>query len=133
MQLDSKQDVSAKNLSFIISIIHRYVASDKLIKERLFTLLDVEKSTGEYYLQLLNDVLQSEKIGTSNCNCIGDATDSASNIQRSYKGFGALLKEQLPTHLHIWCYAHVLKLVVGDANLVTLDNQENHSCYYMMM
>ena len=82
VQVDSTLDASAKNQ---ISIIHRYVASDNLVKKRLFTLLDADKSTEEYYLQLLKDVLQSEKIDISYCNCIGDTSEGVSNIQRIYR------------------------------------------------
>ena len=34
--------------------------------------------------------------------------------QGIYKGSSALLKEELPTHVHTWYYAHELNLVTGD-------------------
>lgn len=43
-------------------IILRYVGCDNLVNECPSTLLDAKKSAGEYYLQLLKDVLQREGI-----------------------------------------------------------------------
>lgn len=31
-----------------------------------------------------------------------------------YKGFSALMTSQSPTHVHVWCYAHVLNLVLAE-------------------
>ena len=45
-----------------MSGILRYVGSDNFVKERQFALLNDEKSTEKYYLQLLKDVLQREGI-----------------------------------------------------------------------
>ena len=109
VQLDSTQDASAKDQ---VSIILRYVGYDYLVTEPLFSLLDAEKSPGEYYLQLLKDALQREEIDTSNCIC--DATDGASNMQGIYNGFSTLLKKELPTHVYTWYYAYILSLVMGD-------------------
>ena len=35
-------------------------------------------------------------------------------MQGVYQGFSSLLKASLATHLHTWCHAHVLNLVMGD-------------------
>ncbi|XP_063077402.1 uncharacterized protein LOC134467457 [Engraulis encrasicolus] len=35
-------------------------------------------------------------------------------MQGTYKGFSALLSEEAPNQIHVWCYAHVLNLVLAD-------------------
>ena len=60
----------------------------------------------------MRNVLQREGIDIS--NCIGDANDGASSMQRIYKGLFESVKEDLPTHVHTWCYAYVLNFVTGD-------------------
>lgn len=45
--------------------------------------------------------------------CIGNSTDGASNMQGQYNGFSALLSEKSPTQVHVWCYAHILNLVLA--------------------
>ena len=35
-------------------------------------------------------------------------------MKRHYKGFSALLSIHSPNQLHVWCYAHVLNLVLAD-------------------
>lgn len=35
-------------------------------------------------------------------------------MQGTYKGFSAFLSEEAPNKIHVWCYAHVLNLVLAD-------------------
>ena len=55
-----------------------------------------------------------EKVGIDVSKCIGNATDGASNMQGQYNGFNAWLNTFSPGQIHVWCYAHVLNLVMGD-------------------
>lgn len=45
--------------------------------------------------------------------CIADATDGAPNMSSEYCGLQAKLREQNPSHIHTWCYSHVLNLVIS--------------------
>jgi len=45
-------------------------------------------------------------------NCVADAFDGADNMNGQYKGVQAKLKEVLPRHIHTWCYAQLLNLVL---------------------
>lgn len=47
--------------------------------------------------------------------CIGNATDGAANMQGVYKGFTSWLSTTAPEQVHVWCYSHVLNLVICDA------------------
>lgn len=64
------------------SIVLRYV-TDK-IYERLLCILKCDKSTGEYFATLVSIYLKS--IGLSIEMCIGNATDSAANMNGAYSG-----------------------------------------------
>ena len=46
--------------------------------------------------------------------CIGSSTDCAANMQGQYKGFSACLTRESPQLIHVWCYAHVLNLVLAE-------------------
>lgn len=41
-------------------------------------------------------------------------------MQGKYKGFSTLLSEEAPNQVHIWCYAHVLNLVLTDTTGVVV-------------
>lgn len=47
-------------------------------------------------------------------NCVANAFDGASNMSGAYTGLTAKLAEKVPNHIHTWCYAHVLNLVLSD-------------------
>lgn len=47
-------------------------------------------------------------------NCVGNLTDGAVIMHGQYRGFSAKLSETGATQLHVWCYAHVLNLVICD-------------------
>jgi hypothetical protein len=50
--------------------------------------------------------------------CIGSSTDGAANMRGQYNGFSAWLTKTVPEQNHVWCYAHVLNLVMSDATTV---------------
>ena len=107
VQIDTTQDITAKDQC---SVIVRYVTD--VVHERLVALVDCEASTGDYFVSLLKDTLAALNPDVS-C-CVGCATDGAANMQGSYKGFSALLSNEAPNQIHVWCYAHVLNLVLAD-------------------
>ena len=107
VQFDTTQDITTKDQC---SVILRYVTD--VVHEKLVALVDCEASTGQYFLDLLKDTLATLNLDVS-C-CVGSATDGAANMQGSYKGFSAFLSEASPNQIHVWCYAHVLNLVLTD-------------------
>ena len=90
------------------SVILRYVTD--VVNERLIAVVKCEKSTGQYFVDLLTKVMDKLKLDMA--WCIGSATDGASNMQAPCKGFSSLLSSQSPNHVHVWCSAHVLNLVL---------------------
>lgn len=90
------------------------------VQERLVSIVRCEASTGQYFVNLLSGVL--EHLNLDKAMCIGNATDGASNMQGQYKGFSALMTAQSPTHVHVWCYAHILNLVIADTTQSVIES-----------
>ncbi|KAJ3595631.1 hypothetical protein NHX12_004934 [Muraenolepis orangiensis] len=99
-------------------VVLRYVTD--VVHERLVAVVQCSASTGQAFVQLLTEVFQHFKLDGS--MCIGNATDGASNMQGQCKGFSALLATQSPTHVHVWCYAHVLNLVLADTTQIVIES-----------
>lgn len=78
--------------------------------ERVVALKKAVSSSGQALFDLLRITLNSMNINLK--NCIADAFDGAANMNGQYQGVQAKLKEVSPRHIHIWCYAHILNLVL---------------------
>ena len=109
VQIDTTQDISSKDQC---SIILRYVTD--VIHERLIAMVECEytPSTGQHFAELLKKVLQELNIDIG--TCVDNSTDGAPNMQGHYWGFSTFLSEQSPNQIHVWCYAHILNLVLAD-------------------
>lgn len=110
VMLDTTQDIAAKDQC---AIVIRYVGNNS-VYERLISLVNCTDTTGQGMFQLLKDVLKSNDIYVK--NCVANATDGAANMQGEYNGFNAWLNETAPNQVHVWCYSHVLNLVMSDAS-----------------
>ena len=86
-------------------------------RERLLRLVNVSDSSSQSLRNLLEKSL--EEVGVKLDMCVGDSFDGAANMSGVYNGLQALLKQVRPSHVHTWCYAHVLNLVIGDASTVS--------------
>jgi len=67
-------------------------------------------SSGQALFDLLRITLNSMNVNLK--NCIADAFDGVTNMNGQYQGVQAKLKEVSPRHIHTWCYAHILNLVL---------------------
>lgn len=76
-QLDTTQDITAK---YQCSVVLRYVTG--VIHERFVAIVECEASPGQYFLQLLKDILQKVNL---DMYCISSMTDDAANMQGQYK------------------------------------------------
>ena len=115
VQLDTTQDITAQDQC---SVVLRYVTDT--VHERLVAVVRCSSSTGEAFVQLLSDVLDGLNLDKS--LCIGNATDGAANMQGRYRGFSSLLSSQSPHHVHVWCYSHVLNLVLSDTTEIVIES-----------
>lgn len=110
VMLDTTQDIAAKDQC---AIVIRYVGNNS-VHERLISLVNCTDTTGKGMCLLLKNVLNSNNINVK--NCVANATDGAANMQGEYNGFNAWLNETAPNQVHVWCYSHVLNLVISDAS-----------------
>ena len=75
-------------------------------------------ATGEGLFNLLKANLNRLSIDIQ--NCIGDSFDGAANMSGQYRGVQARISEVADNHVHVWCYAHALNLVLGDTTSSTV-------------
>lgn len=115
LQIDITQDVTSTDQC---AVILRYVTD--VVHEKLIGVVECESSTGEYFVELLKKTLPQVDIELR--NCVGNSTDGATNMQGQYKGFSALLSPESPNQVPIWCYAHVLNLVLGDTTSAAIES-----------
>lgn len=67
---------------------------------------------------MLENILSEN--GLDIANCVGNATDGAVNVQGQYNGFSAWLSKSSPGQVHVWCYSHILNLVLIDSTSKTI-------------
>lgn len=115
VQIDTTQDITSHEQC---SVIMRYIADT--IQERLLAVVKCEASTGQYFVQMLTDVMGRFDLDIS--DCISNATDGASNMQGQYRGFSTLLSSKAPNQVHVWYSAHVLNLVLADTTEVAISS-----------
>ncbi|XP_065662891.1 uncharacterized protein LOC136085506 [Hydra vulgaris] len=108
LQIDTTQDIIHKDQC---SIVVRYVKGN--IYERLVAVLNCKSSTGKDICNLISTFIKNSGLHIK--NCIGNSTDGAANMRGQYNGFTSWLSKEWPGQIHVWCYAHVLNLVVTDA------------------
>nr|XP_047140987.1 uncharacterized protein LOC101238791 [Hydra vulgaris] len=115
VQIDTTEDITNKNQC---SIVVRYVTDQ--IHERLLTMIACDSSTGEYLWSLVSETLKTLNIDI--LKCVGNSTDGAANMNGEYNGFAAWMFKENPNQIHVWCYAHVLNLVISDTCNVVLSS-----------
>jgi hypothetical protein len=111
IQIDSTQDI---NVHDQLAIIIRFVTDD--INEKLLAIVDCKSGKGKNLCDIVCKVLNNLNLDVK--NCIGSSTDGASNMRGQYNGFSSWLNKESPEQVHVWCYAHVLNLVMIDTTQV---------------
>jgi len=111
IQIDSTQDINGHNQ---LCVILRYV-TDK-INKRVIAVENCKSGTGKNLADLISRLLNENGIDIE--KCIGSSTDGAANMRGQYNGFSAWLTKTVPEQNHVWCYAHVLNLVMSDATTI---------------
>ena len=108
VELDTTQDVAVKDQC---AIVIRYVNSNG-IHEKLIAVVNCIDSSGKGIFKLLSNVLTNNNLKIE--YCIANATDGAASMQGIYNGFSKWLSDESPGNVHVWCYSHILNLVLSD-------------------
>ncbi|KAL4096756.1 hypothetical protein QTP88_021647 [Uroleucon formosanum] len=122
IQIDTTQDI---NVVDQCSIIVRYVNNQ--VHEQVVSIVNCKSGKGKDMHELVSNELN--KLNIDITKCIGNSTDGAANMQGQYKGFTKWLTDDAPKQLHVWCYAHVLNLVISD---VTQKTNESISLFSLL-
>jgi len=112
VQLDTIQDNSVVDQC---SVIIRFV-SGTTIQERLVGIIKCTSSKGPDFVELIMKVFKNLNLDPK--NYIRYSTNGAANMQGEYQGFSSQLSQVAAKQIHVWFYAHVLNLVVGDVTIV---------------
>ena len=94
------------------------ICSQRCGFRKLLFLVKAESATGEGLFNLLMANLNRLSIDIQ--NCIGDSFDGAANMSGQYRGVQARISEVADNHVHVWCYAHPLNLVLVDTTSSTV-------------
>jgi len=96
-----------------MSIVLRYVDSDKEINERFIKFVKCEGVTGEALAKNVENAM--DEIGLSLDNCRGQGYDGASAMSSKSKGVSGRILQKNPKALYVHCSSHRLNLVVAKA------------------
>lgn len=93
------------------SIVVRFVNSNFKIMERTLAFTEMKKGkTGEQLFHAVKTNL--EAIGLSTHKILGFALDGASSNTSANKGLNHYIKKENPSSVFIWCFSHLLNLVL---------------------
>jgi len=111
VQINSTQDVNEHDQ---VAVIIQFV--NEKVNEQLVALVDCKSGTGKNLCDIVCNVFKELNFDVK--TCIGSSTDDASNMRGQYNGFSVWLNKQSPDQTHVWCYVHVLNLVMIDPTQV---------------
>ncbi|XP_022169362.1 zinc finger MYM-type protein 1-like, partial [Myzus persicae] len=107
--IDTTTDIS--NLEQF-TLIARYVYKG-LIQERLVALVTASDGTGKGLFQEFCNITDKYNLNWQSY-LYAQAYDGAASMQGQYSGLKTLIQQQNPKAIYIWCFAHLLNLVVVD-------------------
>lgn len=108
--IDTTTDVSnIEQLSLVI----RFINENKEVEERLVALENVSDARGIGMFNVLCNICQKYDIDWENQLC-AQSYDGASSMQGQYSGVRAYIQKKNPRAIYVWCFSHILNLVVVD-------------------
>lgn len=110
IMIDTTTDVS--NIEQF-SLILRFVDEFGEVKERLVALESTNDATGRGMFDLLCNICVKYDLDWIN-NLCAQTYDEAAFMQGQYSGLRSYVQEKNPRALYVWCFSHVLNLVVVD-------------------
>ncbi|CAI6348022.1 unnamed protein product [Macrosiphum euphorbiae] len=108
--IDTTTDVSnIEQLSLVI----RFINENEEVEERLVALETVSDARGIGMFNVLCNICQKYDIDWEKQLC-AQSYDGASSMQGQYSGVRAYIQEKNPRAIYVWCFSHILNLVVVD-------------------
>lgn len=108
--IDTTTDISnEEQFSFVV----RFVNENGKIEERLLALEIASDGTGHGLFDLFCTITSKYSIDWKK-NLCAQAYDGAAAMQGIYSGLRTLIQQQNPKAIYVWCFAHLLNLVVVD-------------------
>lgn len=108
--IDTTTDLSKlEQLAFVV----RFVTNNGKIQERLLALQVASDASGKGLFNTFNNICEKYKLNWKE-ELIAQAYDGASSMQGEYQGLRTYVQSQNPRAVYIWCFAHVLNLVIVD-------------------
>lgn len=95
------------------SLFVRFLNEDGDVEERLIAIKVATDASGLGMFNLLCDICQHFDIDWIN-NLCAQSYDGAASMQGCYSGVKTLVQEKNPRAIYVWCFAHILNLVVVD-------------------
>ncbi|KAF0691945.1 zinc finger MYM-type protein 1-like, partial [Aphis craccivora] len=105
-----------EQLAFVI----RYVTYNGIIQERLVALEVARDASGRGLFNLFSDICAKYQLEWEK-ELIAQAYDGASTMQGEYQGLRTHIQLQNPRAVYIWCFAHILNLVIVDVCETSID------------
>lgn len=106
--IDTTTDVSnTEQLTFLL----RYVDNKGVIQERLVALETAPDGTGKGMFQTFCSITAKYNINWKEHLC-ARSFDGAASMQGEYTGLRTLIQKENPKALYVWCFAHLLNLVI---------------------
>ncbi|XP_008179998.1 zinc finger MYM-type protein 1-like [Acyrthosiphon pisum] len=108
--IDTTTDVSnIEQLSLVI----RFINENEEVEERLVALENVSDARGICMFNVLCNICEKYDIDWENKLC-AQSYDGASSMQGQYSGVRAYIQGKNPRAIYVWCFSHILNLVVVD-------------------
>lgn len=108
--IDTTTDISnQEQFTFIV----RYVNSTGVIEERLLALETASDATGQGLFNTFCTITSKYDINWEKHLC-AQSFDGAASMQGIYSGLRSFIQHKNPRAIYVWCFAHILNLVVVD-------------------
>lgn len=96
-----------------LALVVRYVMDNGDKQERLLSVEVAKDATGKGLFSSFTNICKKYNINWKKELC-AQAFDGASSMQGKYRGLKTYIQNENPRAINVWCFAHILNLVVVD-------------------
>lgn len=119
--IDTTTDVaSLEQFSFVVRYVH-----EGSIEERLLSLVTASDATGKGLYNTFCTITEMYQIDWKTKLC-AQSYDGAAAMQGEYSGLRTYIQNENPKAIYVWCFAHLLNLVIVD----TLDSTTDTKIFF---